>query len=235
VVLTVLSTPGEVLKESRKSRVERIGGWVIKRCVGPFLSRSVRLTFRRNRYRRGWRAALHLERHGVPAPRAVAYVEKGFGGLLFGNAFIAEYLDGARNVEEYARAMISGGAGPDAFERFLASLADAVNDLNAAGAYHGDLSGKNIFTRDGETFHFIDLDAVEIGAPYTDERRLASLIQLYDSFCDELSDALLAPFVIRMLPPGQDPRVWLPRVREGQAARRARLERRRERQRRSDA
>lgn len=229
-VLEILNTPGETLKRSKKTLVQRVGGWVVKQSDGPLPARLARLTFRRKRYRRGWLAARHLSREGVHTPRFIAYVEVGFAGLVFRNATIMEYLDGFHNVEHFVRAMISGGATPDKISAFLSALADAVNRLIGSGAFHADLSGKNIFTNDGFSFHFIDLDAVELGAAYTDDRRMTNLVQLYDSFCDDLNDVFLAPFIIQLLPPGHDPRIWLPRVRDGQRKRRARLERRREKQ-----
>jgi len=229
-VRDILNTPGKTLKRSNKTLVQLVDGWVVKQSDGALFSRLLRLTLRRKRYRRGWRAAQHLRQHDVLTPRFLAYVETSFAGLITRNAAIMEYLDGLLNVEEFVRALIRRGAGPDVIKACLAALADAVNGLNAAGAYHADLSGKNIFTGDGRAFYFIDLDAVELGGTYTDERRMTNLVQLYDSFCDELNDMFLAPFLMRMLPTGYDPRVWLPRVRAGQRRRRARLARRREKQ-----
>lgn len=215
-----LHAEGEVLKESRKSVVRRVDNWVIKQSRPSFVFGLVRHTFRRERYRRGWNAARHLQARGVLVPKPIAYVEKGFAGLITGNAFVSEYLHGWRNVELCMRSLVHGGAGPDPIHMLLERLADAVNGLVMAGACHEDLSGKNILTRDGRAFCFIDLDAVELEVEYSDARRKRNLIQLYDSFCDELSDVFLAPFIARMLEARHDPRVWLPAVRQGQAERR---------------
>lgn len=220
---------GEVLKESRKSVVRRVDNWVIKQSRPSFLFGLARHTFRRERYRRGWNAARHLQSCGVLVPKPIAYIEKGFAGLVTANAFVSEYLQGWRNVEQCVRALVHGGAGPDPIHMVLERLADAVNALVMAGAYHDDLSGKNILTRDGRAFCFIDLDAVDLNAEYTDARRKRNLVQLYDSFCDELSDVFLAPFIARMLESRHDPRVWLPAIRQGQAERRRELNVRRAR------
>lgn len=226
-VLAALDEDGEILKESKKAVVRRVDRWVVKQSGAPKMLSILRHTARRNRYRRGWLAARRLMRRGVGAPKPVAYVETGLGRIVTGNAFISEYLYGCTNVEECVRTLVHAGAGPDTLATFLDGLAGAVNDLVAAGAYHEDLSGKNIFTRDGSRFYFIDLDAVELDVPYTDDRRLKNLVQLYDSFCDELTDAFLAPFIACMLAPDQDPRVWMPKVRAGQSTRRSRFEARR--------
>jgi hypothetical protein len=218
-VLQALGEPGEILKSSRKSITRRLGPVVVKSSRGEFVG-VVRMLAGRARYRRAWQAAQHLEQHGIAIPRTLAYVEHGLLGLVTANHLVSEYLEGYRNAEQYLLRLIQTGMGKLAVSAYLAALADAVNELNATGACHHDLSGKNIFTLDGSNFLFIDLDDVSIGEEYTEEARLKNLIQLYDSFCDVISDAVLVPFISRMLPQGEDPRVWMPRVRKGQQTRR---------------
>ncbi len=218
-VLQALGEPGEILKSSRKSITRRLGPVVVKSSRGDFVG-VVRMLAGRARYRRAWQAAQHLEQHGIAIPRTLAYVEHGLLGLVTANHLVSEYLEGYRNAEQYLLRLIQTGMGKLAVSAYLAALADAVNELNATGACHHDLSGKNIFTLDGSNFLFIDLDDVSIGEEYTEEARLKNLIQLYDSFCDVISDAVLVPFISRMLPQGEDPRVWMPRVRKGQQTRR---------------
>ncbi len=215
-----------VLKESAKTRVYKTGEWVVKESNSAFLKGLLRHTFARNRYRRGWIAAHYLREKGVFTPEPLAYMEKGCLGLLWGNAMVSEYLDEARNVEDFLYALVQRGAGKDTLQNFLTHLAQAVNTLTAADAYHEDLSGKNIFTRDGVRFYFIDVDAVVIGQPYDDEIRMRNHVQLYDSFCDLLNDAMLVPFITQMLTPQHDLRVWMPQVRRTQAERRRKVEER---------
>ncbi len=223
-VTAALKAPGDPLKASRKASVKVVGEWVVKRSHGRFGTGLARHTFRRTRYRRAWLAAHRLGSYGVLVPEPIAYVEWGMG-ILWRNAFVTAHLDGCRNVEDFLRALIQRGGARDTLEGFLERLADAVNRLSGSGAYHADLSGKNIFTRDGQEFYFIDLDAVELDREYTDELRLKNHIQLYDSFCDELNDLLLVPFIERMLTHEHDLRVWMPAVRNGQKKRRDRIER----------
>lgn len=225
-IVEALQTPGEVLKASDKSLVRRVGDYVLKesktaRGVGP-----LKHTFRRARYRRGWLAALHLESHGIRVPKPLAYVEKGGLGFVTGNVLITSYLGGQQNVENFLQALIQRKAGPDTIHHFLAALAQAINQFTACGAYHGDLSGKNIFTADGRQFSFIDLDDVTLGDTYDDGLRMTNHVQLYDSFCDFLSDSILVPFIASLLTPALDIRVWMPRVREAQAERRELVEER---------
>jgi len=223
-ILETLSQEGALLKTSGKASVRRVNDWVIKESQGKTFARLIRHTFRRNRYRRAWLAAHHLLVNGVAVPKPVAYVESRFAGLVFGNIQISEYLEGYRNVERFLLALVQRGAGRDTVSMFLQDLADAVNRLTGSGAYHADLSGKNILTRDGTEFFFVDLDAVALNVEYTDEMRMKNHVQLYDSFCDLLNDTMLVPFIERMLTEKHNPRVWMPAVRKGQNARRSRFE-----------
>ena len=223
-ITEALRNGGAPLKTSHKSVVREAGPWVVKESAGAWPMRLLRHTFRRARYRAGWVAAHRLREAGVCVAAPVAYMELGLGALSWGNLIVVERLEGFMNVEDFMRRLVRGSAGPAGVGRFLEGLADAVNALEETGVYHDDLSGKNILTRDGLKFWFIDLDAVELEVPYDDERRLRNHIQLYDSFCDELHDQLLAPFIMRMMPHGTDPRVWLPQVRKGQKERRRLVE-----------
>lgn len=222
-VLDALRLVGLPLKTSRKSVTRRVGGWVVKesRRVLPVVLKHV---FHPNRYRAGWRAALHLRAHGILVPRPRAFAECRRAGLVIGNAFIFDYLDGWVNVEDHARALIARQVSRETVDNFLQRLAQAVNGLNGTGAFHTDLSGKNIFTHDGTQFCFIDLDGVILDRTYTGPDRLLNHVQLYDSFCDGWEDEVLRPFLAHMLPPDRDCDAWLSEVRSAQAVRRARTE-----------
>lgn len=218
----LLTYEGEVLKTSEKSRVRRLGHWVIKETRHGLASGLV--GHGRSRSRAPWIALHYLRQHGVRVPEPLAYVEYGRLGMVKAGAQIFQYLSFSYDVETYLSMRIREGVDGEAIAAFLAELARAVNKLGESGAWHADLSGKNIMTRDGAQFYFVDLEAVEIGCVYDDEKRLKNHIQLYDSFCDALSDALLVPFIEAMLPNNLDLRVWMPRVRQAQRERRARIE-----------
>ena len=222
-VLAVIGSTGETLKRNAKSVTMRVGGYVVKLSQGPIPIQLVKHTFQRERYRRGWRAALHLEEHGIPAPRAIAHVEWGVAGLVWRHATVTTFLAECRDVEHEYDARVKNGAARDALSRYLDRLAEAVNALLATGALHTDLAGKNILTKNGEAFFFIDLDGIELGTPLDDTRLLQLYVQLYDSFIDRCDDGLLMPFLQRLLPkPEADFDVWLSRVKAAQAVRRAR-------------
>ena len=213
---------GEVLKRSSKSETRRVGGWAVKLSrieggLGP-----VKRTLARGRYRRAWIAANHLHLRGVRVPEPLAYGEWTSFGIVFGNAMVTQFLAGYINVEIYAAQVVRESATQEAPDLFFAGLADAVNRLADAGAYHADLSGKNIFTRDGKDFYFIDLDGVVLGKRYSKTVRLKNHIQLYDSFCDFCDHDTLARFHARMLPDSENLEGWMRVVVEGQRVRRRR-------------
>jgi len=220
-VLDALEADGETLKASRKAVTRRVGPWVVKQSR-PGIMALLKHTLHPAHHRRAWVAARFLFEHGVRVPRPRALAEFRRGAAITGHALISDFLEGCRTVEEHAGDLVRREADGDAVAAFLARLADAVVGLNATGAYHTDLSGKNILTREGQAFHFIDLDGVY--APFRQGRRhrLRNLIQLYDSFCDLWGSDVLGPFIHRMLPDGEDGRAWLERVQLGQRTRRAR-------------
>jgi len=222
-VLDALDRSGELLKDSRKGNVRRVGDWVVKESA-PSLLGTVKRTIRRARYRQAWLSALHLRTNGVRVPEPIAFVEMRRLGVISGHAQITRYLQGHRDVERFAVGLVRRGAGRDTLVLFLDALAEAIRGVEAAGVWHADLSGKNILTADGANFTFIDLDAAQPDTAYSEERRLKNHVQLYDSFCDFINDQLMVPFIQRLLPADIDHRVWLPHVRFVQQKRRHKLE-----------
>lgn len=222
-VLDALDRSGELLKESRRGRVRRVGDWVIKESAHSAWA-TLKRTVRRARYRQVWKSTLLLRSKGVLVPEPVAFIEHRRLGIITGHTMISGFLEGHRDVERFAVGLVRRGAGRDTLALFLERLADAVRGVEAAGIWHADLSGKNILTADGANFVFIDLDAAQPDAAYTEERRLKNHVQLYDSFCDFINDRLLVPFIQRLLPSEIDHRVWLPHVRFTQEKRRHKLE-----------
>jgi len=218
----LLAHQGEVLKASTKTRVRRLGQWAVKETHHGVASRFIGRARRRSRH--PWMALHYLRCKGVRVPEPLAYIEYGRLGLVKSSAHIFQYLSFYYDVETWLSLQIREGIEGKDITAFLDGLAKAVNTLCDSGAWHADLSGKNIMTRDGTQFYFVDLDAVQLEGGYNDEKRLKNHVQLYDSFCDALSDALLVPFIQAMLPDHLDLRVWMPKVRKAQQERRTKVE-----------
>ncbi len=224
-VIAAVTEPGEVLKTSSRAVTRRCGSFVVKRFRARHGYGLLKLNVLRIGNRTMWARATELFRRGVPIPCPTAFVERRHCGTTTAAAYVCEYLDGWVDVEQYARQMLRGGASSDAVRAYLENIADAVNKLTAAGAYHSDLSGKNIFTDSGgESIRFIDLDDVRLDTPYTRSRRFRNHVQLFDSFCDMWGHDLLEPFIERMLPSEYDSSIWHKRVVDAQRRRRARYE-----------
>ena len=221
-ILDTISAEGEVLKTSPKSITRRVGDLVVKACSGGDVRGLLNRSIRRNRYRRGWFAGLYLEQQGIAVPRVEAFVETGRWGFIAASYLVMDYLERECNVERYALELVQNETPEESIRAFLRGLAQAVNELRGAGAFHQDLSGKNIFTRDGERFYFIDLESIVPAERHTRKMLFRNHVQLYDSFCDLLGDDLLEPFLAEMAPEEQDYAVWAKLVRRGQAARRTR-------------
>lgn len=226
-ILDAIEAPGEILKTSSRYETRRVKNWVVKTSGQTGLHAALKHTILRERGRKAWRAARHLQAHGVGCGAPLAMIEWKRAGFIRRRAIMTTYLDGCSNVETFMQRMLAQRASHDKVRQFLENLSAAVGRLCACGAYHSDLSGKNILTSDGSTFYFVDLDGVCLNRPYTRRRRLRNHVQLYDSFCDYLGEEYLGPFITRLAPENCPPESWLSRVRRGQAARRRRHLRRR--------
>lgn len=222
-VVASIQTPGNILKESPKATTWQSGQWVVKQSSARPRMALKQIVAGKAR-QSAFDAALFLEKHNIAAPHAIAYVERRIFGLAFQSWVITEFLDGCVDVEAYLDRMIEDKARNDDIKQYLAGIANAVNALVKARAQHRDLAGKNILTRDGETFYFIDLDAVSIGRGYPHEDRLKNHVQLYDSFCDRINDTYLEPFIAKMGTTTENIAMYMGAVKKAQKVRRARTE-----------
>lgn len=220
----LLSHDATILKDTPKVQVRALGHWIVKERKSDLARALVSPVRTRSRHRSGWLAGNYLRVHGVRVPEPLAYVERATAGVISQSWYVFQNLQRHRDVESYLSEVISNGANGLILSSFLHHLAEDLNRLEAAGAYHSDLSGKNIYTRDGTRFYLIDLDAVECGVDYDAKKRMRNHVQLYDSFCDALSDSLLVPFIGELLDESHDLRVWMPEVRKEQAKRREKVE-----------
>jgi len=206
-VLQALQEQGEVLQNTRKRAVRRVNDWVIKSSRFNRGSGVVKHTFRRDRYRIGWRASVALFQRGVPVPRPRAFIEYGVFPIVFGNTLISDYLHDCADVKSWAEQHFAYDRGADP-AYFFARLSDAINAFHAAGAYHQDLKTDNILTPDGKNFYFIDLDDVVLDRPCPDSIRLKNHVQLYYGFSEIFPKEALLKFLTTMQPEGVSMESW---------------------------
>lgn len=211
----------EVLKEGKRARVLRAGSWFVKmrRTTDPVSVAMHVIT--PHVWRRPWYVGHRLYEQGIATPRPVAYLEKKRLGLVIASAYVTEYLEDCRTSEEYLDYLVIQKASRDAVLLFFEHLAQALCRLFHTGIWHQDLSGKNLLTRDGRTFFVVDWDACVSCVSYSPSMRFTNLVQLYDSFCDRVSDRVLVPFIDTLLEGTADIRVIMPHIREGQRRRRS--------------
>ena len=213
-VLDAMESGGEVLKSSHKSVTRRVGDWVIKTSrfnsgIGP-----LKHTLRRQRYRQAWNAARHLQAHGVPVATPRAFVETGALGIILGNTLVMDYLEGCSNIEEYLP-VLKQDAGDAGVENFLSRLAEALRGIERADAVQKDFTGANILTRNGGEIFFIDLDAVRLGIPYTDDLRAINHAQIWFSLSHTCTEDQIRPFLDALKPSTCSLDEWMEIVRIG--------------------
>lgn len=212
---------GRLIKRSPHFETRIVGGHVVKRSVRGGLIDRLKRSLLPSRARRPWDAAAHLAEHGAPVPAPIAFVERIAHGVVIETVYISRCVDGARTVEEHARALVAADSDEASIRAFLRCIDEAVVRLTAAGAYHADLSGKNLICSDGSAVWIVDLDAVRIGVRYTRSRRMRNHVQLYDSFCDLWPPSILDDLISPLTPAGIDSARWTAEVRRRQARRRA--------------
>lgn len=223
-VMGVLNAPRNTLKRSSKSWTCRVGEWVVKESSFQRGAAVLKHTVRRNHYRRAWEAACFLADRGIPTPEPLAYVEFGACGLIWKNALVVRFLEGFERTDHCIQRRVAEGVSDVDITAFFDGLAAAIEGLSANGVYHSDLTGKNILTRDGTSFHFIDLDGVYLSVPYTREKRIRNHVQLYDTFLEWLPDETLSRFITKLIPADADVAAWMQEVREIRRIRRERAE-----------
>ncbi|MCH7958912.1 MAG: hypothetical protein IID08_02205 [Candidatus Hydrogenedentes bacterium] len=211
-VVNAVESRGEILKSSHKSLTRRVGDWVVKTSrfnsgIGP-----LKHTLRRQRYRQAWNAARHLQAHGVPVATPRAFVETSALGLIFGNTLVTDYLEGYSSIEEYLPAL-KQDADDAGIENFLSRLAEALRGIERADAVQEDFTGADILTRNGEDVFFIDLDAVRLGVPYTDDLRALNHAQLWFSMRHACTEEQIRHFLDVLKPSAPSLDEWMEIVR----------------------
>jgi hypothetical protein len=223
-VAEIVRAPRETLKQSAKSWTYRSGDWVVKESSWRRGAALFKLTFQPERRAMAWKAASFFSSNGIPTPEPLAYVEWGVLGIVWKNAFIARHLDGFFRSDHYLASMVGRGAEKDELRLYFEKLAEAVAALAPLRIYHSDLTGKNILTRDGRSFQFIDLEAVSLNVDYNMERRLRNHMQLYDSLLEWAPDEALTDLIRPLTPAEYGFDEWMNLVREARRIRRERAE-----------
>jgi hypothetical protein len=146
--------------------------------LGPLLGR---LYFGRRRVLDQVRAAVRLERAGVPTAAVLAVGTARVLGPLRAQAIVTRELRGAQNLYELA----AGGLTRRRHRDVLLQGADLLRRMHDAGFLHGDLNVGNLVLERGpagETLHVVDLDRGRFLRVISPEERLGNLARLLRSY-----------------------------------------------------
>jgi hypothetical protein len=146
--------------------------------AGPLVGR---LYFGRRRALDQLRAAVRLERSGIPTPTVLAVGSARVFGPLCAQAIVTRELEGAQNLYEVAE----GAPGRDRRRQILLLCAGLLRRLHDAGYLHADLNVGNLVLERGaagETLHVVDLDRGRFRSVVTPEERLGNLARLLRSY-----------------------------------------------------
>src|SRR5262245_7313773 len=158
VLLSLLGDRSGTLKASERGEVRRVSSphfprpVVVKRYPRRGLLRTAGRGVRGSAARREFAACQRLAARGVPAVRALGFVEMRSGPLL-GDSFVL--LEDLGPLPTLAEAL--HGASPRERRRLLESAGSIAADLHAAGVLHGDLHAGNLFVLPGGRLALADL------------------------------------------------------------------------------
>ncbi|HOJ32134.1 MAG TPA: lipopolysaccharide kinase InaA family protein [Candidatus Hydrogenedentes bacterium] len=219
-ILAAIKEQGHVLKISPKWQVTRYKDWVLKTSNEAGVFTMVRRSMSRKNAVDICHVSQYMRKRNLPCPEIYAVVEWRLLGMVRRECVISQYLPNSVSVEQYIRDIIKTPAPENGLTQFFQELGNVLRQLLASDVYHSDLSGKNILTADGKNFFFIDLEAVNVRARYTKRKVLKNAVQVYDSFCDMVSDEVLEPFLYSFLPPEWRTRKMLSLIKDKQMKRR---------------
>jgi tRNA A-37 threonylcarbamoyl transferase component Bud32 len=188
--LTDPASAGETLHWGRNYlytvRLETTSGsWDV--VVKQFRHQTARQRLRRrlggSKAWRSWRAALALERAGIPTPAPVLWVESASpGGASF---FVSRKLEGFFETRQFLRARNASREAEEFPEvdvtSFFDRLGRQLRRMHDAGIWHRDVSIGNLLVRtggEGPDFFIIDLNRTRLGRRLGAVRRSRDLCRL---------------------------------------------------------
>lgn len=158
----------------------------IKRYNNKGLRYTLKYMFSSAKPFRTWKAAWHLEMHGIPTPRPLAATANRTAGVLTSAYLIAESVPGIVSTIDFCKIMYESGKLQKIYANAVASMMSRMHD---SGVYHGDTKLSNIFvSRNSEgvySFGFWDLDSVDIRTkPICENLRASELGRTISSFIE---------------------------------------------------
>lgn len=133
--------------------------------------------FTRSKAYKAWRGAAACISRGIPTPKPCAYLERREKGTLRESFFLAEWIDGAREIRFLLRELP-----PEDLSRLLAELAEHLGYCHNQGILHKDLSDGNILVKKSglgrSCFFLVDTNRIRLRNSLPRLKRVRNLIRL---------------------------------------------------------
>jgi tRNA A-37 threonylcarbamoyl transferase component Bud32 len=123
----------------------------------------------------------HAWRRGVPTCQTAALRIEHVAGPLCRAYLVTVRIEGARNVEAYARSVGGGWPAPREEAKISGAIASALRKLHDSGIFHSDLNVKNILLREtleGPEAFVIDFDRAVLMNHVSLDARMQNLVRL---------------------------------------------------------
>jgi len=156
----------EPLKDTPRSTLHRVGGWIVKRHRDRADARAA------------WLGGWGLELRGIGVARPLAWA---------GPWIVME--DAGETLLHWVESEL-GSAAADDHARLVDATAGLLAQLHRARIYHPDLKANNICWRPGVAPKLIDYAHVRFGRPISRRRCIKNLAQLNAALPDVVSNAL---------------------------------------------
>lgn len=142
---------------------------------------------------RSFRAAAHLEAHGVATPPPLAYLERWENGRLREGYYLSGYLGGLKSLKNELLQIYTANGPCSALVDLLKQVGVAMRRMHDSGFYHRDLGNQNMelsFSSTGEVdaVYFLDLNRSRIREKLSTKERAQdfSRLKLPSAFLDTL-------------------------------------------------
>ena len=151
-----------------------------------------------SRVRTEWRISRFLSQRGISTPRALGVLERREYGLTTESFFIAEALEGAKDLVTSLRDRLHGADGVLAREQILRLLAETIRKIHDAGLFHRDLHGGNflVVQESSPGPYLVDLHQARKQFRVSRSKRLWNIAQIFNSFDSMLDGEAKRQFLL---------------------------------------
>ena len=177
---------GRVLKDSRVRWAATLPVWEGKTIfVKKFRILSGLQGFkhliRSSGARREWLISRFLSQQGILTPKALGIIERRKHGILKESFFIAEALEGARDLVDFCKNRFRRSDQTEKKNEMLRLLAEKTREIHDIGLFQRDFHGGNFLVTDegGMSLYFIDFHQARKQLKVSQAKRLWNIAQIF--------------------------------------------------------